>query len=191
MKPSTYPPQRESHATWKRQICRTNSHDLTLRTRSRVFGMALLLFCGSSIVFAQDAKPAAEKKADAPAAAAAAPTVAAASPANANAAGVPQAETTAPTAGATPVAAGTNTDASATNAASDEIQLSLQGANIDMVVQWLAQTTGKTVIKHPRVQCQLTIINSKKLTKREAITLVYRALSLEGFTATESSNAIM
>jgi type II secretion system protein D len=73
----------------------------------------------------------------------------------------------------------------------DEIQLSLQGANIDMVVQWLAQTTGKTVIKHPRVQCQLTITSSKKLTKREAITLVYRALSLEGFTATESSNAIL
>src|SRR5579862_2343988 len=73
----------------------------------------------------------------------------------------------------------------------DDIQLSLQGANIDMVVQWLAQTTGKTVIKHPRVQCQLTITSSKKLTKREAITLVYRALSLEGFTATESSNAIL
>src|SRR5512141_744623 len=31
----------------------------------------------------------------------------------------------------------------------DEIQLSLQGANVDMVVQWLAQNTGKTVIKHP------------------------------------------
>src|SRR5215831_13423463 len=122
MKPPTYPPPRESHATWKRQICRTNSHDFTPQTRARVFGMALLLFCWSSIVLAQDAKPAGEKKADAPAAAAAAPTVAAAAPANASAAGVPQAEATAPTAGATPVAAGTNTDVSATNAASDEIQ---------------------------------------------------------------------
>jgi type II secretion system protein D len=74
--------------------------------------------------------------------------------------------------------------------ASDEIQLSLQGANVDMVVQWLAQNTGKTVIKHPRAMCQLTITSSKKLSKREAISLVYRALALEGFTAIESSNAI-
>ena len=104
-----------------------------------------------------------------------------------------------PTAEATPgaptAAAGTNAEVPAKTAAStnasDEIQLSLQGANIDMVVQWLAQTTGKTVIKHPRVQCQVTITSSKKLSKREAITLVYRALSLEGFTATESSDAIL
>jgi general secretion pathway protein D len=74
---------------------------------------------------------------------------------------------------------------------SDEIQLSFQGANVDMIVQWLAQNTGKTVIKHPRVQCQLTITGSKKITKREALNLVYRALALEGFTAIESSKAIM
>src|SRR4051812_37791472 len=37
----------------------------------------------------------------------------------------------------------------------DGVELSFQGANIDMVVQWLAQTTGKTVVKHPQVQCQL------------------------------------
>ena len=84
---------------------------------------------------------------------------------------------------------GSDTNTVSTNA--DEMQLSLQGANVDMVVQWLAQTTGKTVIKHPRVQCQLTITSSKKMTKREAIDLVYRALALEGFTATESSSAIL
>ncbi len=84
---------------------------------------------------------------------------------------------------------GSDTNAASTNA--DEMQLSLQGANVDMVVQWLAQTTGKTVIKHPRVQCQLTITSSKKMTKREAIDLVYRALALEGFTATESSSSIV
>ena len=44
----------------------------------------------------------------------------------------------------------------------DQIQLSFQGANIEMIVQWLAKNTGKTVIKHPRVQCQLTIVSSKK-----------------------------
>lgn len=76
-------------------------------------------------------------------------------------------------------------------ASSDEIQLSLQGANVDMVVQWLAQTTGKSVIKSPRVQCQVTITSTKKVAKREAINLVYRALALEGFTAVESADAIL
>jgi type II secretion system protein D len=74
---------------------------------------------------------------------------------------------------------------------SDEIQLSFQGANVDMIVQWLAQNTGKTVVKHPKVQCQLTITGSKKVSKREAVNLVYKALGLEGFTAIESSKAIM
>ena len=73
----------------------------------------------------------------------------------------------------------------------EEIQVSFQGANVDMIVQWLAQTTGKSVVKHPRVQCQLTIVSSKKVTPREAITLVYRALALEGFTAIESSKSIL
>ena len=75
-------------------------------------------------------------------------------------------------------------------ASTDEIQLSFQGANIDMIVQWLAKTTGKSVVKHPRAQCQLTIVNSKKLTMREAVNLVYRALALEGFTTVESSTSI-
>ena len=78
-----------------------------------------------------------------------------------------------------------------TNSPSEEIQLSFQMANVDMIVQWLAQTTGKSVIKHPRVQCQLTIVASKKVTPREAISLVYRALAMEGFTAIESSKSIL
>ncbi len=88
---------------------------------------------------------------------------------------------------------GTNSAAAkgkGTNAAPDEIEVSFQGANIDMVVQWLAQTSGKSVVKHPRVQCQLTIVSSKKVTKREGLNLVYRALALEGFTAIESGSII-
>ena len=71
-----------------------------------------------------------------------------------------------------------------------EIQLSFQGANIEMIVQWLAKVTGKSVLKHPRAQCQLTIVSSKKLKAREAINLVYKALSLEGITSIESSKSI-
>src|SRR5436190_3888172 len=85
----------------------------------------------------------------------------------------------------------TNQDNQTKKAGAEEIQVSFQGANIDMIVQWLAQTTGKSVVKHPQVQCQLTITSSKKLSQRDAISLVYRALALEGFTAVESSNAIL
>jgi len=84
----------------------------------------------------------------------------------------------------------TNLTGSKTNG-TEGIQLSFQGANIDMVVQWLAETTGKTVLKHPQVQCQLTITSSKKVSPREAINLVYRALALEGYSAIELASSIL
>lgn len=135
-----------------------------------------LLFSNAAI--AQIAQPAGDtKKSEA------SPVVAAAQ--------VAPAPTDSATAGKPSAAVVTGSDTNSASTNSDEIQLSLQGANVDMVVQWLAQTTGKTVIKHPRVQCQLTITSSKKMTKREAVDLVYRALSLEGFTATETSTSIL
>lgn len=83
-------------------------------------------------------------------------------------------------------------DAAATSPATeDSMQVSFQGANIDMIVQWLAKTTGKSVIKHPQVNCQLTIVSSRNVTQREAIDLVYRGLSLEGFNAVETENSIL
>src|SRR5256885_9727634 len=48
-----------------------------------------------------------------------------------------------------------------------------------------------TTLFRSKVQCQLTIVSSKKLNHREAINLVYRALALEGFTTIETSKAIM
>ncbi|MEN9674732.1 MAG: hypothetical protein RIS76_628 [Verrucomicrobiota bacterium] len=72
----------------------------------------------------------------------------------------------------------------------EPIQVSFQGANIDLIVQWLSETTGKSVVKHPQAQCQITITSSRKLPVRDAIDLVYRALGLEGFTAIESGSSI-
>ncbi|HUC83591.1 MAG TPA: secretin N-terminal domain-containing protein [Candidatus Acidoferrales bacterium] len=92
---------------------------------------------------------------------------------------------------ATPLSSGTATNQPGGTNATDQIQLSFQGANIDMVVQWLSQTTGKSVLKHPQVQCQLTITSSKKVSQREAVNLVYRALALEGFSAIEFSDSIL
>jgi general secretion pathway protein D len=90
-----------------------------------------------------------------------------------------------------PLTSGAATNQAGGTNVTDGIQLSFQGANIDMVVQWLSQTTGKSVLKHPQVQCQLTITSSKKVTPREAVNLVYRALALEGFSAIEFSDSIL
>ncbi len=82
------------------------------------------------------------------------------------------------------------TNSSSTNGP-DEIQLSFQGASVDMVAQWLSQETGKTVIKNPQVQCQLTIMSLKKMPPREAVNMIYRALALQGYSAVELSDSIL
>ncbi len=105
--------------------------------------------------------------------------------------GVPGAAVAGPPGGpGVPGVPGAPGDTTSTNA-TEGIQVAFQGANVEMIVQWLAATTGKTVVKHPRVQCQLTIVSSKKVTTREAIDLVYRALSLEGFNAVETRTTIL
>jgi type II secretion system protein D len=85
---------------------------------------------------------------------------------------------------------GSATNSDGTSGSTNDIQLSFQGANIEMIVQWLANTTGKAVVKHPQVQCQLTITSSKKTSPREAINIVYSALGLEGFTVIETTRSI-
>lgn len=112
-------------------------------------------------------------------------------PATHQPAGTIQAASTGPAVPTNAPAAGASANPEAGQAADAEgIQLSFKGANIDMIIDWLSKTTEKSVVKHPRAQCQLTIVNSKKMPKRDAINLVYRALALEGFTTIESSRSI-
>lgn len=87
-----------------------------------------------------------------------------------------------------PGAGSTNVvDAASTNL----IQLSFKRAPIDIIVDWLAKTTGKSIVKHPRVNCQLTIVSPNQLPVREALNLTYRALALESCSVIESRDAIL
>src|SRR5437660_1149478 len=132
---------------------------------SRTVSVFLLIGAMTSPALAQAPSPAAEKKIPAELSIVKAP----AKVATPDAAG----DTNAPAASA--ATASPDTGINSTNQTSslkadkpgspDEIQISFQGANVDMIVQWLAQTTGKSVVKHPQVQCQLTIMSSKKLAK--------------------------
>ena len=90
-----------------------------------------------------------------------------------------------------PATTPSDTNSPAAKSTNDLIQLSFQGANIDMIAQWLAETTGKNVIKHPQAQCQITIFGSKKVSRGQAVTMVYHALEVEGFTAIESAQLIL
>ena len=73
----------------------------------------------------------------------------------------------------------------------DLVQLSFSGANIDVVVKWLAEVTGKSIVKHKQVNCQLTILSSKKIPLKEALGLVYRSLAMEGFSVVETNGFIV
>jgi len=71
------------------------------------------------------------------------------------------------------------------------IQLSFKNAQLNTVVQWLAKSTGKSIIPHKDVKCKLNIVSSHKMPLKEALHLVYRALALEGYSAIETKNVIM
>jgi general secretion pathway protein D len=99
--------------------------------------------------------------------------------------------TNSPTASTNLSTASSSTNSPGGNSTNDLIQLSFQGANIDMVAQWLAETTGKNVIKSPQAQTQVTIIGSKKVTRQQAVTMIYHALEIDGFTAIEMPQSIL
>ena len=72
----------------------------------------------------------------------------------------------------------------------DLVQLSLNNAKIDVVIKWLGQTTGKTIIRDPKVNAQLNVMSSKKMSKRDAIRMVYQALQLQGVAAVEDKEVL-
>jgi type II secretion system protein D len=103
----------------------------------------------------------------------------------------PAGEATGPAAPQPPGAAAAGAAAPAPGSLPEEIQLSFQGAEIDAIVKFLAQTTGKSVIKHKSVNVKVTILSPRKLPAREALRQLYRALALEGVSAVESRDVIM
>ncbi len=156
---------------------------------------AVLLWCAASFIHAQSA----EKSAGTNAATASPGANSTASPSSAtNAPSRPLTDTNSPAT----AAASTNSPDGSTNASpdgaaaepkklpTDLIQLSFQNMQIDQVLQWLAENTGKSVVKHPAAHCQVTIVATKKVTRQEAVTMVYRALGMEGFAAVETSDTI-
>jgi len=166
-----------------------------------------VLWCSLPILHAQSAGNDTQTNAP-PASPDAGSLIAVAAPdaaASTNAPGTAAASTNSPATGAASTnapgtaAASTNAPDGSTNAPAEEpkklptdmIPLSFQNMQIDQVLQWLSENTGKSVVKHPSAHCQVTIVGTKKVTRQEAVTMVYRALGMEGFTAIETATSIL
>jgi type II secretion system protein D len=95
------------------------------------------------------------------------------------------------------VAVSTNSAEGATNAPeakklpTDMIQMSFQNMQIDQVLQWLSENTGKSVVKHPQVNGQITIVGTKKVMRQDAVTIVFRAMEMQGIATIDTPDAIL
>ena len=71
------------------------------------------------------------------------------------------------------------------------MQLSFQGVEMPQVVKWIAETTGKHIIQDNKAKCKLQIASSRKIPRREALQLVYRALALENVSVIETEDVVL
>ncbi|MFN3650693.1 MAG: secretin N-terminal domain-containing protein [Armatimonadota bacterium] len=74
---------------------------------------------------------------------------------------------------------------------SQEIAFSFQQADIDDVLRFLADATGKIVFKDPAVQTQITIRNQTRMPLQRAIGLLSEILALKGYALIERENSII
>ena len=85
----------------------------------------------------------------------------------------------APEAGPAPAEQG-QTETETEPAEPKKIPLSLKSANIDQIMKFLSDNTGKVVVRSKEVQAQITIISPKPVTPERAVELICHALRLEG-----------
>ena len=71
------------------------------------------------------------------------------------------------------------------------IPLNLQGANIDTVMKFLSEHTGKAVMKHKDANVTLTLALAKEVPAAEAVSIVHEALRLQGLTVVETDKALL
>ena len=70
------------------------------------------------------------------------------------------------------------------------VSLSFDQADIDHVLKFLAQASGKTIIKDPAVKAKVTIVSLAKITVREALDVMRAFLSVKGYAMLEDKNVI-
>ncbi len=70
------------------------------------------------------------------------------------------------------------------------VSLSFDQADIDQVLKFFSQASGKTIIKEPSVKCKVTIVSMAKVTVREALNILSAFLQVKGFSMLEDDDVI-
>jgi len=65
------------------------------------------------------------------------------------------------------------------------------GVEIQQLLSFITEHTGKPVIKDPEVQGKITVVSKDKLTRDDAVQLIFQALELSGVAVIESPREIM
>jgi general secretion pathway protein D len=74
--------------------------------------------------------------------------------------------------------------------AAQTVTLNFKDADIESVIGWMAQQTGKNFIVDPRVKSKVTIISGKPLNKDEIYQVFLSVLQVHGFAAVPSGDVI-
>ena len=74
--------------------------------------------------------------------------------------------------------------------AAQSVTLNFKDAELESVIGWMAEQTGKNFIVDPRVKSKVTIISGKPLTKEEIYQVFLSVLEVHGFAAVPSGNVI-
>ena len=72
----------------------------------------------------------------------------------------------------------------------DKIALNLNNVNINKVIEFLTEITGKFVLKHRDVKAQISVFSPKKVSREKAFELICEALLLEKVAVIESDDMI-
>ena len=74
--------------------------------------------------------------------------------------------------------------------APDKVALNLNKVNIDKLVKFLSELTGKTVMKHKNAKAEITIVSHEEVPRQEAIRMICEALRLEKVAVVDRDNII-
>ena len=72
----------------------------------------------------------------------------------------------------------------------DKIALNLNSVDINKVIEFLTEITGKFVVKHKDVTAQITVFSPKKVSREKAYALICEALLLEKVAVVETDDTI-
>lgn len=70
------------------------------------------------------------------------------------------------------------------------ISLNFDQADIDHVLKFLAEQSGKTIVREPSVQAKITIVSTAKITVADALKILGAVLSVKGYAMVEDDHII-